>query len=274
MIKLIENERELDSALLGKTLSGKKMLAYMRAYGPDYGFCRFYKITGGQGEGYMFIINSTLIICGDEALEPDEELELFISMNLPFRIEGDQRILERLDAGGHYQSLNRTIFELVPDKEQSPEVEKYVDLDPELTEVYRILSEGFPNIADFSLWYTDTSHRCRHGVSRVFTYRGSTTASAVFDIGSTVLIGQVATDLASRGRGYARDFLRWLAGFFNGLGKRAYLLALDVRVSFYEEIGFRTAGKEIVLERKDVEKDSITKGELEETKSERIKNEQ
>ena len=119
-------------------------------------------------------------------------------------------------------------------------------------------------IADFSLWYTDTSHRCRHGISRVFTYRNCTTASAIFDIGSTVLIGQVATTLSARGRGYAREFLRWLAKFFNGLGKRAYLLALDVRVSFYEEIGFKIAGREIVLERVDVEKDSASKGMLEE----------
>ena len=85
----------------------------------------------------------------------------------------------------------------------------------------------------------------------------------MFDIGSTVLIGQVATNIAARGRGYAREFLKWLAKFFNGLGKRAYLLALDVRVSFYEEIGFKVVGKEIVLERIDIVKDSIAKGKLE-----------
>ncbi|MBQ3947598.1 MAG: N-acetyltransferase, partial [Ruminococcus sp.] len=56
---------------------------------------------------------------------------------------------------------------------------------------------------------------------------------------------------------------KWLAKFFNGLGKRAYLLALDVRVSFYEEIGFKVVGKEIVLERIDIVKDSIAKGKLE-----------
>ena len=137
-----------------------------------------------------------------------------------------------------------------------------MNLDPNLPEVYRILSEGFPNISDFSLWYTDTSHRCRHGISRVFTYRDSTTASAVFDIENVVLIGQVATDTAARGRGYAREFLRWLARFFNNLGKRAYLLALDVRVSFYREIGFREVETEIVLERIDVEKESTKKGRL------------
>lgn len=263
MIKLIEHEHELDSQLLNKTLNGKKMLAYMRAYGPNYEFCRFYKITGDYGGvAYMFIINSTLIICSDGQLEPSEELNLFVSMNVPFRIEGDREVLEGIKIPERYQTLNRTIFELIPDETPLETIEEHVEFNPKLTDVYKILSEGFPNIADFSLWYTDTSHRCRHGISRVFTYRGSTTASAVFDIGSTVLIGQVATNTAARGRGYAREFLKWLAKFFNGLGKRAYLLALDVRVSFYKEIGFKVVGQEIVLERIDVVKDNVTKGKL------------
>ena len=76
MITLIEHEYELDRVLLNKTLSGKKMLAYMRAYGPNYEFCRFYKITDETGVGFMFIINSTLIICGDGNLEPNQEIDL------------------------------------------------------------------------------------------------------------------------------------------------------------------------------------------------------
>lgn len=262
MIKLIEHEHDLDKQLLMKTLSGKKMLSYMRAYGPNYEFCRFYKITNETGLGFMFIINSTLIICTDGNLEANSEIELFITMNLPFRIEGDMSILKGIKLPEKYQPLNRTIFELIPDDTPLEAIEEHVEFNPKLTEVYDILSEGFPNIADFSLWYTDTSHRCRHGISKVFTYRSSTTASVMFDIGSTVLIGQVATNVAARGRGYAREFLKWLAKFFNGLGKRAYLLALDVRTSFYEEIGFKVVGREIVLERIDVEKDNVSKGML------------
>lgn len=262
MIRLLTDERELDRKLLLETLSGRKLLSYVKAYGLGYDFCRFYEVTDEKGRGFMFMINSTLIICSDDKLEATEELELFVEMNLPFRIEGSQRILHGLSGSGRYQSLNRTVFELIPDESTADFCEQYVDLDPKLTEVYKILSEGFPNIADFSLWYTDTSHRCRHGISRVFTYRDCTTASAMFDIENEVLIGQVATKLESRGSGYAREFLKWLAGFFNDLGKRAYLLALDVRVSFYREIGFREVEREIVLERRDVEKDSLLKGKL------------
>lgn len=263
MIRLIKSESELDRGLLMKSLSGRKILAYMKAYGAGYDFCRFYKITDDFGTGFMFIINSTLIICADDKLEPDEELKIFVSMNLPFRVEGDVRILEALRDDKRYQVLNRTIFELVPDENSYNFAEEFVDFDPYLPDVYTILSEGFPNIADFSLWYTDTSHRCRHGISRVFTYRECTTASVVFDIGDEVLIGQVATKLSARGGGYAREFLKWLALFLNNLGKRAYLLALDVRVSFYREIGFREVEREIVLERIDVDKDNVSKGALE-----------
>ncbi|MDE5558263.1 MAG: N-acetyltransferase [Ruminococcus sp.] len=262
MIKLIEQESEFDRNLLLKTLSGRKMLAYLKAYGTGYDFCRFYKISDGNGMGFMFMINSTLIICDDNNLDNIDEIELFISMNLPFRIEGSQHILENINLPEHYQQLNRTVFELIPDNQPIESIEDFVEFNPHLPDVYKILSEGFPNIADFSLWYTDTSHRCRHGISRTFTYRNSTTASAVFDVEDVVLIGQVATTESARGRGYARDFLRWLAGFFNGLGKKSYLMALDVRVSFYHEIGFEEVEKEIVLERKDIEKESLMKGKL------------
>lgn len=262
MIKIVRSESELDRRLLLKTLSGRKMIAYMKAYGAGYDFCRFYKITDKSGEGYMFIINSTLIICGDDSLEATDELRFFINMNLPFRVEGDCRILHNIGLEEHYQMLNRTIFELVSDESSMSFGEEYVNFDPSLPEVYKILSEGFPNISDFSLWYTDTSHRCRHGISRVFTYRGCTTASVLFDIENEVLIGQVATKLSCRGSGYARQFLKWLAYFFNNLGKRAFLFALDVRVGFYREIGFKEIETEIVLERRDVQKESLSKGKL------------
>ena len=243
MISLIKTDSELDRDLLLKTLSGRKMLAYMKAYGAGYDFCRFYKVEGEYGSvgtAYMFIINSTLIICGDGRLEATEELQMFVDMNQPFRIEGDQKILSGLNIGTRYQRLNRTVFELVPDENSYKFAEEFVDFDPALPDVYTILSEGF----------------------RVLTYRGSTTASVVFDIGNVALIGQVATKVSARGSGYAREFLKWLALFLNNNGKRAYLLALDIRVSFYREIGFREVEHEIVLERIDVEKESASKGRM------------
>lgn len=261
MIKLINNTQDFDRNMLLKSLNGKKMLAYLKAYGTDYDFCRFYKIENNNGRGFMFLINSTLIICSDNDIYDDEILH-FAKMNMPFRIEGSQQIINKLSKDLDYQVLGRTVFEMIPDENSKNFNELQVEFNPDFKDVYQILSEGFPNIADFGLWYTDTSHRCRHGISKVFTYKGCTTASIVFDIENDVLVGQVATKINSRGSGFARDFLKWLALFLNNLNKRAYLLALDIRVSFYREIGFREVMRENVLERQDIQKESIAKGKL------------
>ena len=57
--RLLGGGDDVDQALVGaalellmRTLSGKKMLAYMRAYGPSYEFCRFYRITDENGDWY------------------------------------------------------------------------------------------------------------------------------------------------------------------------------------------------------------------------------
>ncbi|MDE6848858.1 MAG: N-acetyltransferase, partial [Ruminococcus sp.] len=136
MIKLIEQEKEFDRELLLKSLSGRKMLAYIKAYGTGYDFCRFYKVTDENGTGFMFMINSTLIICADDNLENTEEIDLFVSMNLPFRIEGSQKILNGIKIPERYQKLNRTIFELVPDEKPLESIEEFVDLNPKLPDVY------------------------------------------------------------------------------------------------------------------------------------------
>ena len=95
-----------------------------------------------------------------------------------------------------------------PSAQFSPEE---VALQPKLQDVYGILQEGFPNLLDYPIWLTDVSHRCRHGMSHVLTYRNSSTLTLVFDWKDQVLVGQVATRAAQRGSGYARDFLRWTA---------------------------------------------------------------
>ena len=45
-------------------------------------------------------------------------------------------------------------------------------------------------------------------------------------------------------------------------GKQAALFALDVRISFYREIGFQEIASEYVLERQDIPKEQQEKGAL------------
>lgn len=233
------------------------MYSYYKAYGIDYPFCQFY--TVGE-EGVMLQFNSTVLIVNAEESET-ENLAAFLKMHQPFRIECNEPVREKLSwLLPEYQSLHRTTFELQPDKNNNFE-EEDVEFNPSLEEVYQILQRGFPNLEDYALWLTDTSHRCRHGVSHILTYKNSTTATIMFDIDNHVLVGQVATLPEARGLGHARAFLRWLAGFLAQFDKKAVLYALDIRESFYREIGFKVVDTEYVLERSDAS-DNLTKGLL------------
>lgn len=257
MIQLITKERDLNTYLLRKTWRGRKMFAYYKAYGLDYPFCQFY--TVGES-GILLVFNSTVyIVSADE--EEAEDIALFIRMHIPFRVECNGPVLHMLsELLPEYCALHRTAFELRPDA-GSAAAEPFVEFNPRLEDVYHILHEGFPNLEDYALWLTDTSHRCRHGVSHVLTYKNSTTATIMFDIDNCVLVSQVATLPEARGLGHARIFLRWLAGFLAQFDKKAILYALDIRESFYREIGFQPVETEFVLERRQ-DMEQITKGLL------------
>ena len=248
MIRQITKEFELNTYLLRKSWRGRKMYSMYKAYGLEYPFCQFF--TVGEN-GVLLIFNSTMLIV-NSAPEEAEDLSAFIRMHRPFRVECDEPVRAILaEKLTEYESLHRTTFQLQPDS-SAIEVEQYVEMNPSLDDVYRILQAGFPNLQDYGLWLTDTSHRCRHGISHVFTYKNSTTATIMFDIDDKVLVGQVATLPEARGLGHARAFLRWLAWFLAQFNKEAVLYALDIRESFYREIGFIVKETEFVLElRKD-----------------------
>ena len=260
MIRKFIKTNDLNINLLRKTWRGRKIYAYYKAYGLDYDFCQFYAV----GEtGILLKFNSTILIINPDKQEL-ENLALFIQMHLPFRIECDMPVCAMLaKILPEYHALHRTTFELQPDTQNQNFEEKFVEFNPSLEQVYQILQAGFPNLQDYALWLTDTSHRCRHGVSHVLTYKNSTTATIMFDIDNYVLIGQVATLPEARGLGHARMFLRWLAEWLAQFDKTAVLYALDIRESFYREIGFKIIDTEYVLELKNLEQENMTKGLLE-----------
>ncbi|MDE5884515.1 MAG: GNAT family N-acetyltransferase [Oscillospiraceae bacterium] len=252
MIRKITKPEELNTDLLRQSWRGRNMYAYYKAYGLHYDFCEFYQV--GRN-GILLRFNSTVLLVtpGPDNFDTDEivGLALFLRMHKPFRIETDFA-MQLCPYLPEYVPLHRTTFQLHPGQENeisTQDAEQRINFNPELEQVYRILQAGFPHLQDYPLWLTDMSHRCRHGISHVLTYQDSTTASLVFDIDDLVLVGQVATLPEARGLGHARMFLRWLAGWLAGFHKTAVLYALDIRESFYREIGFEAIAEEFVLER-------------------------
>lgn len=256
MIRHVEDASLIDKDKLIDSCCGRRILSYLQAYGTGYDFCRFFVNDSGS---VILLINSTMLVVGKKF--ESEELVTFAQMNKPFRIEGSDCAINGLKEIDGYKRLHRTIFKLKSDN-MSVIDEQDINFDPKLDDVYEILMEGFPNLLDYNLWLADTSHRVRHGISRVFTYKGATTASITYDMNGFVLISQVATKISARGSGYARIFLKWLADYVKGQNKTAFLYALDTRESFYREIGFEVYNDEYVLERTDKEDGNAEKGKL------------
>ncbi len=248
MIRKIDNKNNIDREFLVRTYYGRKFLAYLGAYDVSYDFCRFFELIYGDIKGYMFQINATLVVCAESEF-PCDELEQFILMNQPFRVEAPSFILKNIENIDGYHKLKRTQFEFsehIPENFNESELEE----NPKLDEAYDIITEGFPNISNYGLWITENSHRIRRGTSKIYLYKGCTTATVIYDVDNHVLIGQVATRESARGNGYARELLYWLGHKLRSEGKSITLFALDYRESFYREIGFSEISVECVIERK------------------------
>lgn len=253
MIKRLSTDDCFDGDFLLSSYYGRKIFAYLRAYGTEYDFCKFYSMQYGGKHGYMFIINSTLVIAAGCEADADE-IAHFIEMYLPYRVEVQECLLEKLKVRlSGYKYLKRTKFGFTEHMPENFDVSQ-VDENPKLDDVYKILKESFPHFSDYGLWLTDTSHRIRRGTSKVYMYRECTTATVIYDEADNVLIGQVATMETARGKGYARELLYWLGHKMRMQGKTVSLFALDYRESFYREIGFSEISIESVLERAETEK--------------------
>jgi hypothetical protein len=250
MIKQIFNFEDFDMDYLQSNYYGRKLISYYNAYGTMYDFCRFYKVEDIGINAYMFQINATLVISTPLPLPPEEVL-YYIRMYKPYRVEAPFYMLDALGVPEGYKVLKRTQFEFSEHEPDNNFDESLVDSVPNLLEVYDILSEGFPTLQDKGLWITDISHRLRRGYCKVYLYNHCTTATVLFDVNNHVVIGQVATKTADRGKKYARDLLYWLGHQLRLQGKKVTLFALDYRESFYQEIGFKTESIENVLQQVD-----------------------
>lgn len=261
MIQQITTITPRETTLLERSRRGMQILSYYKAYGADYDFCRFFRLDYPASTGFLLLLNATLLAFAQNPL-PTDELRDFILLHRPFRVECDAALLPGLRDLSPYRLLRRTCFAMTPGTPFPSFDMRDLNPAPRLDDVYSILKEGFPNMLDYPLWLTDASHRRRHGMSRFFIYKNISTLSWIFDCKGSVLVGGVATRPAYRGCGYAGDLLRWSANELIAKGKTPFLYALDIRRSFYEQLGFPELAVEYVLERRDIPKEEQEKRAL------------
>lgn len=216
---------------------GKKIRAYLNAYGTKYDFCRLYSSESG---GNILTYNGTITADGD--FESDE-LSGFISILNPTTVEVPNGQALKLDKS--YKASKIILFKA--SKNFNDIKLNGVKQNILLDKIFPILNESF-GITEYESWYVDISHRIRHGVSDIFLFK-TTTVTKVFDIDNFVYLSYIATAKCDRGRGNAGKLLHMLCGEYIKQGKSVYLYAREERRSFYESIGFIPEKNEILYEK-------------------------
>ncbi|HOV41987.1 MAG TPA: hypothetical protein PLM59_09360 [Oscillospiraceae bacterium] len=222
---------------------GRRIKAWFSAYGLKYDFCRFYEIRQESAFGYAAILNSSAVIAVEGNGFDAEEFEFFIMSGGAQSVEMPRILAERLKVPG-YRPIERIFFYFAPGEYPK---DMAVEKNPRLDEVFDILKQGFPIEDNYALWLTETSHRIRHGISRIYLYK-DTTAELCFKVDGYAFFGQIATSLQSRGKGQARELLYWLENRMSALGIKPYFCAKPERESFYRSLGFCEFDRDIVLE--------------------------
>lgn len=236
--KLVSNETDYYS---------EKIKAYKKAYGVDYDFCRFYSVSQGLSTGYVMLLNSSAVISG-KTLE-STELSEFISLYAPTTIECPVYLANRMKFEG-YTRYRRLLFELKDDLFfDEDEFKKELDDPVSLQQMFIIMNSCF-NGLEYDGWYADMSHRIRHEMSEVFMYKGITCATLDFKAGKTGYISGLATMPTERGKGYATDILKYLAGMLKRQRIQGYVWAMEGAMPYYRSLGFSPADEDVYLVRK------------------------
>ena len=254
---MIFETKNSDNDLLDKLKQNhysRRIKSHFFAYGNKYDFSRFFLVENNEERlGIISIFNSSMMISSfkNKTFNNDilKEIAQFVMMNKPSAVEFEPCYSEQLKKllKSEYKPDVRTEFEF-SSRNSLPNLN--VNELPDLDYVFDVLKTSFPAIANsYEMWLTDTSHRVRHGLSQSFLLGDYTTATIQYIIDGTALIGHVATVPEERGKFHARHLLYWIGERLTLDGFTVKLLARPNRVSYYEEIGFKVIGTDIVLER-------------------------
>lgn len=255
MISEIKNTDKNLFSKLKQNHYTRRIKSHFLAYGNHYDFCRFFLIeSDDELVGLISCFYSSMMISTalDRTLSDNvlDEISDFILMNKPMSVEMEKSYSDYISEKVKYEYSAdvRTEFRFKA-KNTLPDLS--VEELPKLSEVFEILKKCFPSVLsdENQLWLADTSHRVRRGLSQSFLLDNCTTATIQYIIDGTVLIGNVGTIPEERGKHYARNLLYWIGEKLTNDGFDVRLMARPNRVSYYEEIGFKEIGTDIVLER-------------------------
>lgn len=222
-----------------------KIMSNLQAYdGYD-----FHSLYGGQGVLIGRYYNDLVIRTkGVISEETAEELSLFLRVcGFKSALCGNEIGMRLMGLGWDKTEesvLLKFAGSLIPEGESVAPF-KDITVNPALDEVFPIIRDGFPDV-EYDGWYTDMSHKIRHGVANVYLYNGATVTAAA-DMNGAVYLTLLASAKAARGTGAAKNMLRSLGTHLERQGKEACILCREELVPFYNKAGFYVAGKAMTV---------------------------
>jgi len=245
MLKRLEKEDKVFSTLCRHDAFGTRIAAFSLTYGFDCPFACFYRQEAGEkASAALSVIDGAATICHTGAADL-EELGLFLQTLGCRAVLCGANTFARLsfqpDAYGH-------ILEYRGNGRENA-VAGRCTRGFELRGIYDILNHSaFTGLPAYEIWLADTAARIRKGTARVTASfeegRPVSTASALFETDSAVVIGAVATLPEFRGRGYAGMLVGALAEESAAAGKKVNLLCAHGDIlDFYQTLGFVKAGE-------------------------------
>ncbi len=228
-----------------KDIFSLKIASNMKAYG---GY-DFFSVYGGKGvligRYYDDLVIRTKGVISEDTME---ELSLFLKVcgfkSALAGIETGKRLVASGWSNAEESLIYKFSSELIPENEDIPSMEE-INAHPVLDDVFLILKDGFPEIK-YEDWYTDISHKTRHGTAFVYVYGGAT-ATVMADINESVFVSLVAAKSESRGKGETKKLLRRLGLHYEKQGKEVSILCKPELSQFYRKAGFYESGKAITV---------------------------
>ena len=237
---------KIDGETLEQLISGSrhdifslKILSLFRAYGAEYDFCNFF----AQKNILLAKFYGDFIIAANgEANDEDiEEVAGFMSVSGFGSVLCGTVIGEKLGLLLHRTPLEGVIMEYAGGDTAFSEKPSELDTSPSLERVYEILKTGFPELSHDE-WYVDTSHRVRHGISRVLTWKNAVTATVSFELYGVALLSLLASDRKNHIKGAAAELLRTLGAFYREKGIKTQIICRRELIPFYEKANFQLVG--------------------------------
>lgn len=241
---MIKQVYDRSSLALGDDYYSGKISAYFDAYGGSYDFCRFYRAEdeSGRAVGSILIYNANAVICGEWCCE----LEDFLRITSPESIECPVNISGNISLEGYAQK-KRTVFKL-RSVCGTDKIRKGLQNPVPLGNMFNILDRCFDGLC-FDLWYTDMSHRIRHGISRAYLFRSDACAAVDLICGEKGYISSVGVIPESRGNGYGKMLLSCIAEDLERENICGYLMAEEHSADYYRKLGFEECDCDIMHER-------------------------